>query len=198
MPWQSIQKSLGCTPLLLSPASSCLWGVAGTAQVGVSLVSFFDPLCKQSRLHCLDVCLTWYLWHIKGRASAHGPGYLQPRGFFCKSNFFIVLHLDAATLWHSHTWTQPVLDTPLPGPFENRPGLFEIISDWVVSKRPKPQPRQRPARQNPNFSHVQRVRCPTPHLNELHGWQCLHWQFGYHPGTLPYPTCCVYLLCLFC
>jgi len=30
----------------------------GTAQVGVSLVSLFNPLFKQSRLHCLDACLT--------------------------------------------------------------------------------------------------------------------------------------------
>ena len=30
----------------------------GTAQVVISLVSPFDPLFKQSRLHCLDVCLT--------------------------------------------------------------------------------------------------------------------------------------------
>jgi len=30
----------------------------GTAQVGVSLVSLFDPLFKLSRLHCLNVCLT--------------------------------------------------------------------------------------------------------------------------------------------
>jgi len=30
----------------------------GTAQVGVSLVSLFDPLFKRSRLHCFDVCLT--------------------------------------------------------------------------------------------------------------------------------------------
>ena len=37
----------------------------GTEQVGVSLVSLCDPLFKRSRLHCLDVCLTWYLWHIK-------------------------------------------------------------------------------------------------------------------------------------
>ena len=56
-----------------------------TAQVGVSLVSLFNSLFKQSRLHCLDVsltwsrlhylgvwsrldclgvCLTWYLWHL--------------------------------------------------------------------------------------------------------------------------------------
>ena len=27
----------------------------------------FDLLFKQSRLHCLDVGLTWYLWHIKLR-----------------------------------------------------------------------------------------------------------------------------------
>jgi len=37
----------------------------GTAQVGVSLVSLVDPLFKRSRLHCLVVCLTWYLWPIK-------------------------------------------------------------------------------------------------------------------------------------
>jgi len=30
----------------------------GTAQVGVSLVFLFDPLFKQSRLNCLDICLT--------------------------------------------------------------------------------------------------------------------------------------------
>jgi len=34
------------------------WACTGTAQVGVSLVSLFDPLFKRSRLHCLDVCLT--------------------------------------------------------------------------------------------------------------------------------------------
>ena len=37
----------------------------GTAQVGVLLVSLSDPLLKQSRLHCLDVSLTWHLWHKK-------------------------------------------------------------------------------------------------------------------------------------
>jgi len=37
----------------------------GTAQVDVSLVSLFDPLFKRSRLHYFDICLTWYLWHIK-------------------------------------------------------------------------------------------------------------------------------------
>ena len=31
---------------------------AGTTQVGVSLVSLFDPIFIRSRLHCLDVCLT--------------------------------------------------------------------------------------------------------------------------------------------
>jgi len=30
----------------------------GTAHVGVSLVSLFNPLFKRSRLHCLDICLT--------------------------------------------------------------------------------------------------------------------------------------------
>jgi len=30
----------------------------GTVQVGVLLVSLFDPLFKRSRLHCLDICLT--------------------------------------------------------------------------------------------------------------------------------------------
>jgi len=37
----------------------------GTAQVGVSLVSLFDPLFKRSRLHYFDICLRWYLWHTK-------------------------------------------------------------------------------------------------------------------------------------
>ena len=27
-------------------------------------MTLLHPLFKQSRLHCLDVCLTWYLWHI--------------------------------------------------------------------------------------------------------------------------------------
>jgi len=35
------------------------------ACMGISLVSLFDPLFKRSRLHCFDICLTWYLWHIK-------------------------------------------------------------------------------------------------------------------------------------
>ena len=30
----------------------------GTTQVGVLLLSLFDPLFKRSRLHCLDVCST--------------------------------------------------------------------------------------------------------------------------------------------
>jgi len=30
----------------------------GTTQVGISLVSLFDPLFKRFRLHCLNVCLT--------------------------------------------------------------------------------------------------------------------------------------------
>jgi len=68
----------------------------GTAQVGVSLVSLFNPLFKQSRLHCLDVRLTYYLWYIK--------------------------------VW----------------------------------------------------------------------WQYLHQYWWHHPGTLPYLTWCVYLLCLLC
>jgi len=29
-------------------------------------------------------------------------------------------------------------------------------------------------------------------------WQYLHHQWRHHPGILPYLTCCVYLLCLFC
>ena len=62
-PWQSIQRSLGCTPLLPSPKSVRLWVVL--ALVGVSLASLFDPLFKRSRLHCFNIRLTWYLWHIK-------------------------------------------------------------------------------------------------------------------------------------
>ena len=67
----------------------------GAAQVSVWLVLLFDPLFKQSRLHCFHVRLTWYLWHMK--------------------------------VW----------------------------------------------------------------------WQYLHRHYGQYTGTLPYPTCCVYLLCLF-
>jgi len=37
----------------------------GTAQIGISLVSLFDPLFKRSRLNCLDVCLTWCLLFFK-------------------------------------------------------------------------------------------------------------------------------------
>ena len=46
-PWQSIQKSLGCTPLLPSPKS--------VRQL--ALVSLFNPLFTQSMLNCF-VCLT--------------------------------------------------------------------------------------------------------------------------------------------
>ena len=52
-------------PLLTKERSSMGRAATGTAQVGVLLVSLFDSLFKQLRLHCLDVSLTWYLWHIK-------------------------------------------------------------------------------------------------------------------------------------
>ena len=32
---------------------------------GLSLMFLFDPHFKRSRLHCFDICLTWYLWRIK-------------------------------------------------------------------------------------------------------------------------------------
>jgi len=35
------------------------------SDVGVLFASLFDPLFKRSRLHYFDICLTWYLWHIK-------------------------------------------------------------------------------------------------------------------------------------
>jgi len=41
----------------------------GCAQAPHRLASrwcpFFNPLFKWSQLHCLDICLTWYLWHVK-------------------------------------------------------------------------------------------------------------------------------------
>jgi len=40
--------------LLAPDLGACI----GTAQVGVSLVSLFDPLFKRSRLHFFDICLT--------------------------------------------------------------------------------------------------------------------------------------------
>jgi len=41
--------------------------------------------------------------------------------------------------------------------------------------------------------------CLTWHLWHIKlWWQYLHRHCGHHPGTLPFPTCCVYLLCLFC
>jgi len=64
-PWQSIQKPL-VVPLSSPHQRAFVCGACiGTAQVGVSLVSLFDPLFKRSRLHCFDVCLTWYLRYIK-------------------------------------------------------------------------------------------------------------------------------------
>ena len=54
---QEIRKS-GCLPVV---CGACI----GTAQVDISLVSLFDPLFKRSRLHCFDICLTWYLRYMK-------------------------------------------------------------------------------------------------------------------------------------
>ena len=56
--------------LVVPPSSPCqrafvCGACTGTAQVGVLLVSLFNPLFKRSRLHCLDICLNWYLWQIK-------------------------------------------------------------------------------------------------------------------------------------
>jgi len=64
-PWQSIQKSLGCTPSSPHQRAFVCGACIGTEQVDVSLVSLFNPLFKQSRLHCFNIYLTWYLWHIK-------------------------------------------------------------------------------------------------------------------------------------
>ena len=57
-PWQGIQKAL-VVPLSSPHQRAFVCGACmGTAQVGVSLVSLFDPLFKRFRLHCFDVCLT--------------------------------------------------------------------------------------------------------------------------------------------
>ena len=57
-PWQSIQKPL-VVPLSSPHQRAFVCGACiGTAQVGVSLVSLFDPPFKRSRLHCFDICLT--------------------------------------------------------------------------------------------------------------------------------------------
>jgi len=64
-PWQSIQRNL-VVPLSSPHQKSFVCGACiDTTQVGVSLVSLFDPLFKRSGLHCFDTCLTWYLRHIK-------------------------------------------------------------------------------------------------------------------------------------
>ena len=57
-PWQSIQRAL-VVPLSSPHQRVFICGAyIDTAQVGVSLVSLLDPLFKQSRLHCFDICLT--------------------------------------------------------------------------------------------------------------------------------------------
>ena len=69
---------------------------AGTTQVGVSLVSLFDPIFIRSRLHCLDVCLTWYLWHVKvwwrylHWQCGHHPGTLP---YLCVSDETVLLKI---------------------------------------------------------------------------------------------------------
>jgi len=57
-PWQSIQRAL-VVPLSSPHQRAFVCGACiGTAQVGVLLVSLFNPLFKRSRLHCFDICLT--------------------------------------------------------------------------------------------------------------------------------------------
>ena len=60
-PWQSILKAF-VVPLSSPHQRAFVCGACiGTAQVGVLLVSLFNPLFKQSRLHCFDIFLTRYL-----------------------------------------------------------------------------------------------------------------------------------------
>jgi len=56
-PWQSIQKSLGYTPLFSSPKSIRLWGVH-RHRTGWCPFPLFNPLFKRSGLHCFNICLT--------------------------------------------------------------------------------------------------------------------------------------------
>ena len=57
-PWQSIQKAF-VVPLSSPHQRAFVCGLCiGTAQVGVLLVSLFNPLFKWSRSHCFDICAT--------------------------------------------------------------------------------------------------------------------------------------------
>jgi len=79
---QVYKRALVVPPLSSYQQAFVCGACAGTTQVGVLLVSLFDPLFKRSRLHCLDVCLTWHLWLIKvwwqylHRQCGHHPGTL--------------------------------------------------------------------------------------------------------------------------
>jgi len=64
-PWESIKRALVVPPSFPHQRPFVCGACIGTAQVVVSLVSLFDPLFKRSRLHCFDICLTWYLPYIK-------------------------------------------------------------------------------------------------------------------------------------
>ena len=107
-PWQSIHENLGCTLLHPSPKSVRLWGPACTdtgAQDGVSLVtvSLFNSLFKQSRLHCLDVHLTWsrlYCLGVWSRLHCLGLGLTWHLWhlFVCHKLFFFWLHMRMRVL----------------------------------------------------------------------------------------------------
>jgi len=58
---QVYTRALGVPPSSPQQRVFVCGACIGNAQVGISLVSLFDPLFKRSRLHCVDVCLTRYL-----------------------------------------------------------------------------------------------------------------------------------------
>ena len=72
----------------------------GTAQVGVPLVSLFNPLFKRSRLHCFDICLTWYLWHLKIWWQHLLPTYRVTTWRVCSVKHMMMMRYSFPRLWY--------------------------------------------------------------------------------------------------
>jgi len=69
------------------------------------------------------------------------------------------------------------------------------------SKKKKSIPaalRIKSVRTNPPQSDLKKWGWTELNCTKSEAQRDLHRKWRHHPGTLPYPTCCVYLLCLFC
>jgi len=97
----------------------------------------FDLLFKQSRLHCLDVGLTWYLWHIKLRWQYLHRQWRRHPGTLPYPTCCVYL---CACLPVSTIQPNPVRESGLSHDFCWVGGQFAISTHQTVHLSPRPKP----------------------------------------------------------